>query len=121
MDLPDLVTKKKSPAPDSHATTRREPDAGLVSLTMTCYELFTCNWIPRYLGAPLPPMLPQVGLSELYVTIFAVRLPPLSQLLRDLVVYARAIPLPEIPFFVARLQYAPILHHNAHLPCEAKR
>ncbi len=27
----------------------------------------------------------------------------------------------EIALFVARLQYAPVLHHHAHLPCEAKR
>jgi hypothetical protein len=46
----------------------------------------------------------------------AVNLPPLSQILRDLVVYARTAPLPKISFLVARLQHAPILHHNAHLP-----
>jgi hypothetical protein len=39
--------------------------------------------------------------------------------LRDVVVYARTVPLPEVTFLVARLQHAPVLHHNAHLPCEA--
>jgi hypothetical protein len=30
--------------------------------------------------------------------------------MRDLVVYARTLPLPEVSFLVARLQHAPILH-----------
>jgi hypothetical protein len=36
-------------------------------------------------------------------------------------VHARAATLAEIAFLVAGLQYAPVLHHDAHLPCEAKR
>jgi hypothetical protein len=36
-----LLIAKKSPASDSHAKIRGKPNAGLVSLTMTCRQLFS--------------------------------------------------------------------------------
>jgi hypothetical protein len=38
-------------------------NAGLVSLTMTCRELFTCNGSPDIWVSYFWPMLPEVGLS----------------------------------------------------------
>src|SRR6266705_1922361 len=88
---------------------------------MTCRELFNSLGYPVITGCPTSGRFCQKwGFKKLRHDV-AVDLPSLSQVMRDLVVYARTVPLPEVSFLVARLQYAPILHHNAHLPCEAKR
>jgi hypothetical protein len=60
-------------------------------------------WVPNFW-----PMLPEVRPFRICVSIFAVDLPPLSQILRDVVVYARMVPLPEVSFLVARLQHRPL-------------
>ena len=69
------------------------------------------------LGAPLLAGFARGGDFRTYA-IFSLLPPSLSQIGRDLIVYVRTPP-PEVSFLVARLQYAPVLHHNAHLPCEA--
>ena len=85
-------------------------------------KLFNSLGTQLKLGAPFLAAFARSGDVSRTFRNFLPRQPPsLLQFLRDFVVYARIFPLPEVSFLVARLKYAPVLHHNAHLPCEAKR
>src|SRR5205814_5911421 len=95
----------------------RKSNAGLVSLTMTCFSyLVFMSTEPQKVTRIFSKGFRNSKQLEILASLLL-----RFSVLRDFVVYSRPRLLPEVSFLVARLQYASILHHHAQLPCEAKR
>ena len=82
-------------------------NAGLVFLTTTCLSYLV--FMEIYENIPIAALL------------FAAHSLSLLQFVRALVVGSPVMPLVEVAFLVARLEYASVLHHHAQSSGEAQR
>src|SRR5579863_1117914 len=100
-----IAFKDKSPAFDPRLG--RRPNAGLVSLTMTCLGYLVLLNLRETTACQTHSYL-----SRSSTFTASARCRRLRHLL---------ISLPEVSFLVARIKYAPVLHHHAYPACEAQR